>query len=140
MIAARRYGSVIEKNWRTGPAPSTSAASYTSLGMLWSAASRTSATNELTFHTARSRSAIVASAGVPSHTIWSGSPRCWSVPLKKPSWSLYMNRQVTAVTTVGIAQGKSMAARTRPRPRNSRWAVSASTKPTTNWPDTDRTV
>ena len=43
-----------------------------------------------------------------------------------------MNRQSSAETTVGIAQGTSTAARTRPRKRNARFKARASQRPMTS--------
>ena len=40
-----------------------------------------------------------------------------------------MNRQISAATTVGIAQGTRMAARTSPRPRKVRFIARARTQP-----------
>ena len=44
-------------------------------------------------------------------------------------WSAKMNCQSFAVTAVGIAQGTSTAARSRPRPRKLRFITSAIHKP-----------
>ena len=46
-----------------------------------------------------------------------------------PNWSFSIHAHIFAETIVGIAQGIRIAARTRPRPRNSALRTSATTRP-----------
>ena len=96
-------------------------------------ASSSSATNGVVFQTSARMTGTQAVAAWMNQTIGSRiTPTLTSTAFTIPVWPSNMNRQSSAETTVGIAQGTSTAARTRPRPLNARLSASASQRPITS--------
>ena len=60
--------------------------------------------------------------------------------LTNPNWSLSIHSQILADTTIGIAQGTRMAARTSPRPENARCSNKATASPSSVSKATDTIV
>ena len=118
-------GSVIFQNCCHAFAPSTLAASYTSRGIICSPAKISNAINGVVFHTSAMITANRAAHGSVVHA--TGSPsREFTMPR-----SAKINCHSFAVTAVGIAHGTNTAARTIPRPANSRCITSAINMPST---------
>ena len=67
-------------------------------------------------------------------------PSLSSMSLMMPNWSLSIHCHIFAETIVGIAQGMRIAARTKPRPRNSALSTSATIMPRTVSQVTEITV
>src|SRR6478609_12222781 len=105
-IDGTSIGSTIEPKIRGQLARSTFAASYISVGMDVSPASRKNATSGVVFQTSAMITMLRASVGSPSHAwYWSMIPSWVRAALRAPYWALKMPFHIAALTMVGIAHG-----------------------------------
>src|SRR5215468_491134 len=97
--------------------------------------------NGVVFHTSTRTTEVISMLGSAVHAIGSSiTPSDISTWLMKPYWSLSSQPQIFADTTVGIAHGIRIAARTMPRPGNARLSTSATPRPSTVSIPTENTV
>jgi len=84
------------------------------------------------FHTSTINTAHIAVSVLAVHAIfWSTAPTRSSTSLMMTYWSFSIHAHILVDTMVGIDQGIRMAARTSPRPLNSAFRTSATTRPET---------
>jgi hypothetical protein len=97
--------------------------------------------NGVVFQISTISTAIIAVSGEAVQAMGSViRPRPWSMSLMMPNWSCSIQAHIRADTMVGMAQGISTAARTKPRPLNSWCRTSAMMRPKTVSKLTDTTV
>jgi hypothetical protein len=97
-------GSVIEKNFRTGPAPSSDATSYSSRGTFFSAARKITIV-PLTPHSVMTTIDGLTQFGSTNHCgPW--MPIVFSAWLIAPVFPLSNNRNIDAVATAGVIFGR----------------------------------
>src|SRR5665647_165478 len=111
-IDGTSMGSTTERKMRGQLARSSLAASYSSVGIDVSPASRKKATSGVVFQTSARITMFSAVVGSPSQAWYSGMIPIWvSRALSAPYWALKMPFHMAALTMVGMAHGMTTMAR-----------------------------